>query len=616
MLSSSCLRVFVVAFVGAISLFAAPAKRPLDPAAAQWVDHTLKKMTLDEKIGQLLVTSLNATFTSADSEAYDKLRHLVRDVKVGGVHVFGGSEPMPALLLNPMYGGGAGASRKGDPYVTAALLNRLQHEAEVPLLATADFEGGVGYMLNGATRLPRAMAIAAARDTDLAYRAGKLSAEEGRALGVAVDFYPIVDVNNNPRNPIINIRSFGEDVKLVSDMASAYIRGVEDGGMIPTAKHFPGHGDTATDTHLGLAVIEHPRSHLDQVELPPFRAAIDAGVGAVMSSHIALPALDSAKVHGAAQELPTPATLSRPILTGLLRDEMKFEGLIYTDSMSMFAISQNVPPDRAAALAVQAGADQVLHSPDDDAAFRGIKAAVAAGDIGEAQITRSVERILAAKARMGLHSSRTVDLAAIDAKLGTREHQQMASSLNARAITLIKDERSQVPLALPSSANVLYLSVIDYASGWREGAPSRTFLPELKKRWPNVTGVEVSDRTGADEFELVRSLARRADAIVASVFVRIASYSGRMDLSDRQVALLDGLTAMNKPYVTVLFGNPYTATFLPKLPAMMLTYEEFDGIELAAARALAGEAAITGKLPVSLPGLFPIGHGLDRPPRK
>jgi beta-N-acetylhexosaminidase len=607
----ACLRVFAAASA-VVTLAAAADKKPLDPAAARWVDQTLKRLTLDEKIGQLLVTSLNATFTSVESDAYARLRHLVRDVKVGGVHVFGGSEPMPALLLNPTYGPGGGASRKGDPYVTAALLNRLQRDADVPLLTTADFEGGVGYMLDGATRLPRAMAIGATRDTELSYRAGRLSAEEGRALGVAVDFYPIVDVNNNARNPIINIRSFGEDVKLVSDMARAYIRGVEDGGMIPTAKHFPGHGDTATDTHLGLAVIEHPRSHLEQVELPPFRAAIDAGVGAVMSSHIALPALDAGTVPGAAQLLPTPATLSRPILTGLLRDEMKFDGLIYTDSMSMFAISQNVPADRAAALAVIAGADQVLHSPDDDAAFRGIKAAVGAGEIQEAQITRSVERILSAKARMGLHAARAADLAAIDAKLATRDHLRTAEEINTRAITLIKDDRSQVPLAVPAAANILYLSVIDYASGWREGVPSRTFLPELKKRWPNVTGLEISDRMSADQADLVRSLARRADAIVASVFVRIASYSGRMDLSDRQVALLNDLVALNKPYVTVLFGNPYTATFLPRLPAMLLAYEEFDGIELAAVRALAGEAPVGGKLPIALPGMFPIGHGLAR----
>src|SRR5205807_9639583 len=402
---------------------------PLDRAAQSWVEQTLKKMTLDEKIGQLLVTTLNASFTSVDSDAFAKLRHLARDVKVGGIHVFGATEPMPALLLNSTYGAGGGASRKGDPYVAAALLNRLQSEAEVPLLTTADFEGGVGYMMNGATRLPRAMAIGATRDAELAYRAGKVSAEEGRALGVCVDFYPIVDVNNNARNPIINIRSFAEDVKLVSDMARAYIRGVRDGAMIATAKHFPGHGDTATDTHLGLAVIEHPRSHLETIELPPFQAAIDAGAGAVMSSHIALPALDPADVPGAARRLPTPATLSRPILTGLLRDQMKFDGLIYTDSMSMLAISQNVPPDRAAALAVRAGADQVLHSPDDDAAFRGIRAAVEAGEIAEAQIARSVERVLAAKARMGLHATRGVDLGLIDERLGTREHQQVADDL-------------------------------------------------------------------------------------------------------------------------------------------------------------------------------------------
>src|ERR1035437_6734004 len=324
--------VLVALAASAIGMRAQSAKPPVDlagpagpagRAAPRWVEQTLRKMTLDEKIGQLLVTSLNATFTSADSEAFEKLQHLVRDVKVGGIHVFGGAEAFPA-----------------------AMLNRLQRDARIPLLTTADFEGGVGYLLNGATRLPRAMAIGAARDPDLAYRAGQLSAEEGRALGVVVDFYPIVDVNNNPRNPIINIRSFGEDVSLVSQMATAYIHGVQDGGMIATAKHFPGHGDTATDTHLGLAVIEHPRSHLDEVELPPFKAAIAAGVGAVMSSHIALPAFDPGMVDGSLQPMRSPATLSRPLLTGLLRGGMKFDGLIYTDSMSMLAIAENVTPDR------------------------------------------------------------------------------------------------------------------------------------------------------------------------------------------------------------------------------------------------------------------------------
>ena len=568
-----------------------------------WVTKTLAKMTLDEKIGQPIFTSFNAAYMSTDSDEFERLRHLVRDVKVGGIHVFGSAEALPQVMLNPVWGGGP-ASRKGDPYVAATTLNRLQSESAIPLLTSGDFEGGAAYILNGATRLPRAMVIGATGDEQMAFKAGVVAATEARAVGVNIDFYPVVDVNNNARNPIINLRSFGEDPAFVAKMAVAYIKGIQSTGAFATAKHFPGHGDTNVDTHLGLAVINHPRERLDQVELVPFKAAIAAGVDAVMSSHIVLPSLD-----------PTPgipATLSRPILTGLLRNELKFNGLIFTDSMTMDAISKMFSHDRAAAMAAKAGVDFVLHSPDDDAAFRGIKAAVAAGEISVAQIDASVERILRAKARLGLHMNRQVDVAAIAETFGTRAHAQVAQEINDRGITLIKDERNQVPLAAPREANVLYLSVLDYASGWREGIPSRTIVPELKKRWPNVTAIEVTDRTTASEYELIRALARRADAVVAGVFVRIASFSGRMDLSQPQIALLDSVAAQNKPFVTVCFGNPYTATFLPKLPAVLLGYEFSDFTERAAAKALAGEIPIGGKLPISLPGMFPVGHGLTR----
>ncbi len=262
----------------------APARPPLDKAAEKWVQDTLKKMTLDEKVGQLLAPSIDAMVTSTDSEVYEKKLHLVRDLKVGAIHVFGGSEPMPAALLNPNYPPGGSAGRKGDPLAAATFLNRLQQASAIPLLTTADFEGGAGYILNGTTRLPRAMAIAATRDPQLAYKAGFVSATEARAIGITVDFYPVLDVNNNPRNPIINIRSFGEDVGLVSEMGVAYMRGIQAGGALATAKHFPGHGDTSVDTHLGLAKIDHPREHLERVELPPFRAAVDAGIDAFMST--------------------------------------------------------------------------------------------------------------------------------------------------------------------------------------------------------------------------------------------------------------------------------------------------------------------------------------------
>jgi beta-N-acetylhexosaminidase len=568
-----------------------------------WVTKTLAKMTLDEKIGQLIFTSFNAAYMSTDSDEFERLRHLVRDLKVGGIHVFGSAEALPQVMLNPVWGGGP-ASRKGDPYAAATTLNRLQSASAIPLLTSGDFEGGAAYILNGATRLPRAMVIGATGDEQMAFKAGVVAATEARAVGVNIDFYPVVDVNNNPRNPIINLRSFGEDPAFVSKMALAYIKGVQSTGAFATAKHFPGHGDTNVDTHLGLAVINHPREHLDQVELVPFKAAIAAGVDAVMSSHIVLPALD-----------PTPgipATLSRPILTGLLRDELKFNGLIFTDSMTMDAISKMFSHDKAAAMAVKAGVDFVLHSPDDDAAFRGIKAAVAAGEIGESQINASVERILRAKARLGLHLNRQVDVAAIADRFGTRANAQVAQEINDRGLTLIKDERNQVPLAVARDANVLYLSVLDYASGWREGIPSRTMVPELRKRWPNLTTVEVTDRTTASEYELIRALTKNADAVVAGVFVRIASFSGRMDLSQPQIALLDSVAAQNKPFVTVCFGNPYTATFLPKLPAVILGYEFSDFTERAAAKALAGEIPVGGKLPISLPGMFPVGHGLTR----
>jgi len=571
-----------------------------------WVARTMAKMTLDEKVGQLIFSSINAAYLSTDSDEFERLRHLVRDLKVGGFHVFGGAEALPQVMLNPVWGGGS-AARKGEPYAAALLLNRLQSESAIPLLTSGDFEGGAAYILNGATRLPRAMVIGATGDDQMAFKAGVVGATEARAIGVNIDFYPVVDVNNNPRNPVINLRSFGEDPAAVSRMAVAYIKGIQSTGAFATAKHFPGHGDTNVDTHLGLAVINHPRERLDAVELVPFKAAIAAGVDAVMSSHIVLPALDPAP--------GIPATLSRPILTGILRNELKFGGLIFTDSMTMDAISKMFSHDRAAAEAVKAGVDFVLHSPDDDAAFKGIKAALAAGEISSAQLDASVERILRAKARLGLHVNRQVDPAGIAAKFGTRAHAQVAQEINDRGITLIRDERSQVPLAVPRDANVLYLSVLDYASGWREGVPSRTIIPELKKRWPNLTTIEVTDRTTASEHELIRALARRADAVIAGVFVRIASYSGRMDLSQAQIALLDSVAAQDKPFAAVCFGNPYTAMFLPKLPAVLLGYEFSDFTERAAVKALAGEIPIGGRLPIQLPGMFPIGHGLTRAAR-
>jgi beta-N-acetylhexosaminidase len=407
---------------------------------------------------------------------------------------------------------------------------------------------------------------------------------------------------------VINTRSYGEDPAAVGRLGSAYVRGLQAGGMIATLKHFPGHGDTDIDSHLGLPIINDPRSSLDATEFPPFKAGIAAGAGAVMTAHIEMPALDPAP--------NTPTTLSQPIVSGVLRREMGFDGVIYTDSMGMAGVTALYTPGAAAVRAVKAGNDIVLHSPDDGAAFAGIKAAVVSGEISVAQIDTSVARILRAKARTGLNRTRAVNLDALANIVGGRAHQAVADEVSRKSITLVRDQRNQVPLKLAPDAQVLYLSILDTPGGWRIAAPSRTFIPELKRRWRGVTSVELSERSTANELELVRAMAPRYDAVIASVFVRASSGSGRMDLPANMQAVLRAIARQTeqsgRPFVAVLFGNPYTATFLQDVPAILLTYDFYDRAERSAVMALAGEAPITGKLPIGLPGVAERGAGLAR----
>ena len=576
----------------------------LDPAARRWVDDTLARLTLDEKLGQLLLPSFRAAYTSSDSRTYDELTALVHEQRVGGLHLFGARNPQPDVLLNPHYS----RTALGEPLNAASLINRLQAASDVPLLVTADFETGVGYRLAGGTVFPHAMAFGAAGDPRLAFAAGRITAAEARALGVHVNFAPVVDVNDNPRNPVINIRSFGADPAQVGALARAWVEGLRAGGMLATLKHFPGHGDTDVDSHLGLPIIRHPRDRLERVELVPFRAGLEAGAEAVMTAHVGLPALEPAPA--------TPATFSARIASGLLRDELGFDGLLFTDSMRMRAVSELAPAGAAAVRAVAAGHDMVLHSPDDAAAFEGLRAAVRAGAVSEERIDRSVRRILTAKARLGLHRRRAVSLDTLPTVVGTRAHRAAARDVSTRSLTLIRDDRRYVPLPTPRHGSLLYLSVLDYPAGWGTGAPSRTFIPELEARWPNVTAIELSDRTPPSEIELVRETAAQYDAVVAGVFVRTAAFSGRMDLAPALGDLLARLgrrsATAGRPFVTVLFGNPYAAARLADLPAVLLTYDFHDLAEASAVRALAGESPIRGRLPVALGDGLPLGHGLDR----
>ena len=624
-----------VALCTALSL-AQPAPGALDREAQRWVDSTITGMRLEEKVGQLLMASFESTYTATDSEVFERLAGYVRNHHVGGFIVFGGSQPAPSVALNPTYA----SVVLGQPLAAASLVNRVQKISKLPLITAADFETGVGMRISGGTAFPRAMAFGAAGDASLAERAGFVTATEGRALGIHINFAPVADVNNNPRNPVINTRSFGEQpaggARSVSEMVSAYVRGVQRGGMLSTLKHFPGHGDTDVDSHIGLPVVKHTKDRLQAIELPPFRAGAAAGAAAVMTAHMAMPSIDPSGV---------PVTFSAEAVTGLLRKGLGFEGLVFTDAMNMQAITKMAPPGDAAVRAFLAGHDMILHTPDVGAAYEGLLAAARAGTISRERLDASVRRILSAKARLGLHRTRLVDLEKVPDVVGGRAHRSVARQVSERSLTLLKDDRSVLPLKLARHSAVLYLSILDYPSGWGIAAPARTLLPELRRRWPNVTAVEVSDRASAGELELLRATAGRFDAIVVSVTVRTASFSGRMDLAPGVVSLLralvpiaaaakpaapsrgEGEEELNRPLappaappgddgiplVAIFFGNPYQATFVPELPAVLLAYDFYDLAEATAVRAIAGEIPIVGRLPVALPGLFEVGHGLSRP---
>jgi beta-glucosidase-like glycosyl hydrolase len=597
------MRGFLVVVLVALAIVSAPAQAPLDREASLWVETTLKKASLEELVGQMVFASISSTYLSTDTKEYDELVKLVHEAHVGGIITFGGTEPVPQVMLNPTYG----PIILGQPLELASLFNRLQSIAALPLLTSADFEWGAGMRVNGATKFPRAMAFGAAGDPQLAYEAGKVTAIESRGMGVHVDFGPVADVNNNARNPVINVRSFGEDPATVGAMVGGWVRGLQDGGMLATLKHFPGHGDTDVDSHLGLPIISQPRARLDAIELPPFKAGVAAKANGVMVAHIELPAID--KTSG-------PATFSPVVVEGLLRKEMGFGGIVYSDSMKMAAIAKMAGPGEAAVKAVQAGIDVVLDSPDPLAAARAIKAAVEAGQIPRARIEASARRLLEAKARLGLHRTRTVNLESVALVVGGRKNESVAQAVADRAITLIKDARSQVPLRAARSASVLYLSVLDYPSGWRIAAPSRTLIPELRLRWPALEAVEVSDRTTPSELDMVETMAAKYDVVIAGVFVRAASASGRLDLAPEVVRMLENIARSterrSQPLVSVFFGNPYAAISTPDLPAMLLTYDFSDAAERAAAKAIAGEIPISGRLPITLPGFFALGHGLRR----
>ena len=510
-----------------------------------------------------------------------KLRHLVRDVKVGCVVVFESEvDSLPRLL------------------------NELQSLADVPLLVAADMERGMAFRIRrGVVPMPYAMAVGATRSDDAARFAGEVAAREGRALGLHWAFAPVADVNNNPANPVINVRSYGEDAALVARLTSAFVAGARAGGLMTTAKHFPGHGDTAEDSHVSLPTVGADRERIEAVELLPFRRAVEAGVDAVMLGHIAVPALDPS---GA------PATLSAPMSAELLRRDLGFGGLVVTDAMEMGG-ARGGWSGEAVVRAVLAGADFILLPRDPEVAVRALVRGVREGQLAPERIDLSVLRILQTKERLGLHKNRRVDPAAVSGSVGRPEDVERALLIARHSITLVRNEGGVLPLAAEEPLRLLHLVMSsDARNDAIQGIPEE----ELQDRRVTVRtvslGPEVSEETAA------RIVAEAADFthVVASCFVRVAASKGTADMSASHARLLRALRAAGPPLIVVSFGSPYLLRQFPDVPVYLCAYGSAESSQRAAVGALFGEYAVEGRLPVTLPGMYPYGHGLEMPKRE
>lgn len=576
-------------------------------SAARWVDSVLASLSPRERAGQLVWPQLFGDFTPVGHASWERVEKLVTTERVGGF-----------------------VMSIGSPTETAAKLNAMQRASRVPLIIGADYEAGAGFRtsggyflpngipLGGATYFPRQMALGAANDSTLAYEQGRITAIEGRAVGVHVAFTPVLDVNNNPANPVIGPRSFSEDPHRVAVLGAAMIRGLQDHGMVATAKHFPGHGDTDQNSHLSITEVNASRARLDTVELPPFRRAIAAGVGAIMTFHGVVPALDTS---------PLPATLSPTVMTGLLRRDFDFDGLLITDALDMNGVLARVRPSAQSTpltgnygtidspglaevvkLAIVAGNDVLLMPLDPAVAIDAVVAGVTEGRFSQARVDSSVRRILLQKHAMGLHRDREVDLRVIRNLVGIPAHHAVADRIAERSITLAKDSLRVVPLtALAGRPSVLSITIAPRAD---LGAGS-AFDAELR-RGSNVRSMWVDAADPAAALARASALADSVDYVLLGSYLGQGTVVANTDVAQPLVELARALVARNPRTIVVAFGNPYLYQQVPFAPAYLLAWSGFGPSQRAAARAVLGLSDITGRLPISIPPAMRLGDGETR----
>jgi beta-N-acetylhexosaminidase len=602
--------VFLLALSLAVPTFAKDkASRPAPVNAARgdkWAEKTLRRLSVEEKVGQVFMIWCRASFLNVESPEYLQWLEAMQKYHVGGftmsVHVDG-----PFLL-------------RTEPYEVAELLNRLQHESKLPLLISADFERGVATRLMGTTNFPHAMAFGADGSMEDAGNFGRITALEARAVGVHWNFFPDADVNSNPANPIINTRSFGEDPKQVGDLVTAYIKGAREGGMLTTVKHFPGHGDTATDSHLGVASVNGDRAHLDSIELPPFRQAIAAGVDSVMVAHVTVPALDADPNH--------VATISPSVVSDLLEKQMGFKGLIVTDALDMAGLTHLFANDigRSAVEAFKAGNDLLLIPADLGASYEAMVKAVRSGEISQQRLDHSVLKLLKMKGRLGLNVSRTVDLNAVATSVGKPENITFGQQVADSAITLVRDNGKVIPLKSKGTtkAGLPYMNkeethnqvVAVIMSDDVRTESGRAFGREFRARIPDARVIYVDPRVAAGMSDEVLKAVDEAQTVVAAVYVipTAGKVGNSMAMADATGTLLQQVLdhAAAKTAV-VAMGNPYLASDFLKIENYMCTFSNASVSEVAAIKALFGEIPIRGHLPVTIPNVALRGTGMERP---
>ncbi|HEY2325744.1 MAG TPA: glycoside hydrolase family 3 N-terminal domain-containing protein, partial [Thermoanaerobaculia bacterium] len=503
-------------------------------------------------------------------------------------------------------------------YENALLTKRLQAESRIPLFVASDLEAGMGMRFADTWYWPPAMAIAATGDPSLAEREGKRVALEAKSVGINWILAPVGDVNVAPDNPVINTRSFGEDPNDVSKYVQAFIRGVHSEGLLATAKHFPGHGDTRVDSHRSLPILDVTRERLDRVELVPFRAAIDANVDSVMMGHLAVPVLDptpapfvaveqrdnryAAGVNEAPKNATLPATISKPMID-LLRNDLRFHGLVVTDAFDMGGLTEHFDAGEAAVRAIEAGEDVILMPANTDAAIDGVKKAVVSGRIPMSRIDASVQRILDAKART---SFAVADPDVIFNTVDSEESRKIATEIATKAMTLVREESGALPLA--KNARVVVVSISDFPETTN---PLAELDRELKRRLstPPLTFTLDSRSIDSDAAPIIDA-ARNADVILLGLAIRARSGAGQIAVPDVAQHAIEKFASTSAKQIAVSFGTPYLLREIPSVPTYICAYGPQPVLQIAAARALFGEAKMTGKLPVTIPGLYDRGHGI------